>query len=122
MTIALKDIETARKRIQGVIQKTQLTASHSASQWIGTQVHFKFENEQRTGSFKIRGALNKIKSLSPQELQQGIIASSAGNHAQGVALSATLCGAKSKIVMPVNSPLIKVTATQGYGAEVLLHG
>lgn len=122
MTVQLSDIEKARLRIQDVIQHTQLSYSRSGSDWIGTEVFFKFENEQKTGSFKIRGAMNKMKSLTPDELKKGVVASSAGNHAQGVALSATLCGTKAQIVMPVRSPLVKVMASQSYGAEVILHG
>lgn len=122
MALKLKDIEQARLRIQDIIQKTQLSFSSSASQWVGSEVYFKHENEQKTGSFKLRGAMNKMKSLSPEELKRGVVASSAGNHAQGVAYSATYCGSKAHIVMPTISPLIKVTATKGYGAEVILHG
>lgn len=122
MALKLKDIEQARLRIQDIIQKTQLSFSSSASQWIGPEIFFKHENEQKTGSFKLRGAMNKMKSLTPEELKKGVVASSAGNHAQGVAYSATYCGSKAHIVMPTISPLIKVTATRGYGAEVILHG
>lgn len=120
--ITLEDIQVAHERIRATVAHTPLNYSRSASEWLGSQVHFKLENQQTTGSFKIRGALNKILSLSAEERARGMIASSAGNHAQGVAFSATRMGAKARIVMPVNSPLVKVMATQSYGAEVILHG
>ncbi|MCC7406238.1 MAG: threonine ammonia-lyase [Bdellovibrionales bacterium] len=122
MAITIKDIEQARKNLAETIQPTQTLFSRSTSDWLGTQVFLKYENEQMTGSFKMRGAYNKILSLTADEKSHGVVASSAGNHAQGVALSATRLGAKAHIVMPVTSPLIKVAATQSYGAEVILHG
>lgn len=120
--ISLSDIQEAALKIRGTILRTPVHYTRSASEWLGSQVYFKYENQQTTGSFKIRGALNKILSLTPEERARGIVASSAGNHAQGVAFSATKMGTHAKIVMPVNSPMIKVMATQGYGAEVVLHG
>lgn len=96
--------------------------SESASKLLGCEVYLKFENTQYTGSFKLRGAYNKIQSLSPAEKKAGVIASSAGNHAQGVAHSATRAGVRSVVVMPVTAPAVKVAATRGYGAEVILHG
>ncbi len=122
MPIRLTDILEAQNRIRDSIQKTPIMLSASCSQKFGSQVYLKFENEQTTGSFKIRGSLNKILGLSQNERDKGIIASSAGNHAQGVAYSAQKVGAKAHIVMPENSPLVKVVATQSYGAEVILHG
>ncbi|MCB0363845.1 MAG: threonine ammonia-lyase [Bdellovibrionaceae bacterium] len=122
MTVTIKDIEEARSNLLETIQPTQTLFSRSTSDWLGTDVYLKYENEQMTGSFKMRGAYNKISSLTPEEKAKGIVASSAGNHAQGVALSATRLGTKAHIVMPVNSPLIKISATQSYGAEVILHG
>lgn len=121
-SIKLSDVQAARRRIKSGIQLTQLMHSRSLSDWFGLDMFLKHENEQRTGSFKIRGALNKIRSLSEEDLARGIVASSAGNHAQGVALSASLSGAKAHIVMPKTSPLIKVTATENYGAQVYLEG
>ena len=121
-TIDIKDIQTARAKIKDQIQMTQLNHSRSFSKWLGTKTYLKFENEQITGSFKIRGALNKILSLSSEERKRGVVASSAGNHAQGVAYSASRAGLKANIVMPVTSPLVKVMATQSYGAHVILHG
>jgi len=122
MFVTINDIEQARQVIGSLVQKTQLSFSRSCSRWVGTEVFLKFENEQLTGSFKIRGASNKILSLSAEEKAKGIVAASAGNHAQGVALAATRCGAKAHVVMPVHSPLVKITATKSYGAEVILHG
>ena len=88
----------------------------------GTEIFFKHENEQVTGSFKIRGALNKMNSLTEEERKRGVVASSAGNHAQGVAYGAKAIGVKANIVMPVTSPIVKVNATRSYGAQVILHG
>lgn len=122
MLIDLADIQAARDRIGDVVQSTRIEQSLNASKDVGSEVYFKFENEQRTGSFKIRGALNKLKSLTDEQKAKGIVASSAGNHAQGVALAATLTGAKSTVVMPTRSSLVKQTATKSYGAKVILHG
>ncbi len=120
--VQLKDIEDARRKIGSMIHHTQLKHSMTFSRATGGEVHLKLENLQRTGSFKIRGALNKILSLSEAERSQGVIAASAGNHAQGVALAATTVGIKSVIVMPRDAAHAKVEATQGYGAEVVLTG
>lgn len=122
MKVTFEDILKAQKLLEGVIAKTETCHSLSASQLMGKEIYFKFENTQRTGSFKIRGAYNKISSLTPEEKKRGVVASSAGNHAQGVALSATLAKVKSTIVMPESAVLNKVNATRGYGAEVVLHG
>lgn len=122
MKVNLKDIQEAAVRIKDVVRRTQTDHSPSASEKMGCEVFFKFENEQLTGSFKLRGATNKIASLTDEEKKRGVVASSAGNHAQGVAYSATKAGVKSTIVMPVHAPLIKVTSTKAYGADVVLHG
>ncbi len=122
MKITLADIEAARERIAGVANRTPIEYSATASKRIGVEAYFKFENLQRTGSFKIRGALNKISTLTDSEKKRGVIAASAGNHAQGVALSATLLQVSSTIVMPKNSSIIKQEATRNYGAQVVLHG
>ncbi len=122
MKITLADIEQAQQTLQGIVHQTPMEHSKSASTFASSQVFLKYENLQRTGSFKIRGAFNKIAKLTPQEKKQGVVASSAGNHAQGVALSATLAGVKSTVVMPLTAPLSKVSATKGYGAEVILKG
>lgn len=120
--ITLKDIQQAQALLKGQAQYTQMESSRSCSEWLGVTTYLKFENEQTTGSFKIRGAFNKISSLSPAERDKGIVACSAGNHAQGVAYSARELGAKAYIVMPETSPIVKVMATQSYGAEVILRG
>lgn len=122
MQVKIADIQKSRERLKGIIKETSIDKSFSASKLLGTEVFFKMENEQLTGSFKIRGALSKISSLSAEERARGVVASSAGNHAQGVAYSATKMGVSSKIVMPETAPLIKIDATKGYGAEVVLYG
>jgi threonine dehydratase len=122
MKVTLEDILKAREVLKNTARNTELDLSMSASQMLGTEIFFKYENTQRTGSFKIRGAYNKIANLTAEEKARGVVASSAGNHAQGVALSATLAGVKATIVMPENAPLTKVNATKGYGATVILKG
>ena len=122
MKLNLKDIQEAHSVIKDLVKNTELDRSVSASKRLGCDVYFKYENTQITGSFKLRGALNKINSLTAGERAHGVVASSAGNHAQGVAYSATRSGVKSTIVMPVHAPLIKISATREYGAEVILHG
>ncbi len=122
MKLEFQDILNARKIIAPHIRSTELDLSHSISDLVGRKVYLKFENQQFTGSFKFRGALNKMASLTPDQKSRGVIASSAGNHAQGVALSARIYKIQSTIVMPVHAPLIKVEATVGYGAEVVLFG
>jgi len=112
----------ARERLGTVIVKTKLIHSSVFSEETGNEVYIKPENLQRTGSFKIRGAYNKISKLTEEEKKKGVIASSAGNHAQGVALAAQKLGIKAVIVMPKHTPLIKVEATRKYGAEVILSG
>lgn len=122
MPIQISDIEAARARMRDKVQITPMDLSRSLSRRLGCQAYLKLENQQATGSFKIRGSLNKIMSLSKAELAKGIVAASAGNHAQGVAYAATTVGAKSRVVMPETTPLVKVMATQNYGAEVILRG
>jgi len=121
--VTLKDIEEARGRIQDGIERTPCPRSKYFSELLDlNEVYFKLENLQRTGSFKERGALNKLLTLTPEERARGVIAASAGNHAQGVAFHAGKLGIKATIVMPEQTPLIKVTSTRGYGAKVVLHG
>ncbi len=120
--VSLQDIYQARENLTGIIHKTNLDLSHTFSEIAGNLVFLKTENLQKTGSFKIRGAYNHIVSLSPQERAKGVIAASAGNHAQGVAYGATRAGIPSTIVMPEGAPISKLIATQGYGAKVILHG
>ncbi len=117
-----KDIREASRNLDGVINKTELIYSDFFSSECRNKVYLKPENLQFTGSFKIRGAYNKIMRLPETLRERGIVASSAGNHAQGVAYSAKLMGISSKIVMPVITPLIKVEATKAHGSEVIIHG
>lgn len=120
--ISLADIERARERVRGEIYLTPCARSETLSQRIGCDLYLKLENLQMTGSFKERGAINKLASLTEAELAAGVIAASAGNHAQGVAFVAKRFGVHATIVMPIGSPLIKVSATRAHGAEVVLHG
>ncbi len=120
--VTLEDVKEARNIIEDAILKTDLLENVRLSEKTGAQVFYKCENLQRTGSFKIRGACNKIAHLTDQEKDCGVIASSAGNHAQGVALGAKNAGIKATICMPANAPISKVAATKSYGAEVVLHG
>lgn len=120
--MSLQDIVRARQVLQGVLDPTPLLRSHHFSKLLGSDVYLKLENMQRTGSFKIRGAFVKIASLSSEERARGVIAASAGNHAQGVALAATSSGIPATIVMPETASLPKVSSTRNYGAEVVLHG
>ncbi len=122
MKVTLQDIEQAELIIKNFTSVTPCDYSRSCSKLVGADIFFKLENNQRTGSFKIRGATNKITSLSEAEKAKGVIACSAGNHAQGVALSASLNKVKSIIVMPETASLAKIQATQNYGAEVILKG
>lgn len=114
--VTLDMVYAAKERLKGVIDKTPVLSS----QKISSNVFFKAENLQKTGSFKIRGAYNKICSLTDEEASRGIITCSAGNHAQGVALSASRRGLKSYICMPANAPKMKIEATANYGGEVIL--
>lgn len=118
----LYEFMEARERLGTVIEKTKLIHSGVFSDETGNDVYIKPENLQKTGSFKVRGAYNKIAKLTEEEKEKGVIAASAGNHAQGVALAAQKIGIKAVIVMPKHTPLIKVEATRKYGAEVILHG
>ena len=120
--ISKTDIEAAYRNIRTDIVCTPLLDSQKLSRLCGCQVLLKLENFQMTGSFKDRGALNRLLSLSPEQKGKGIVAASAGNHAQAVAYHCQRLGIRSKIVMPVGTPLVKTVSTQGYGAEVILHG
>ncbi len=112
----------AQKLLNGICRVTHLEGSRWLSERAGGPVFLKCENLQRAGSFKIRGAYVRIANLTPEERARGVVAASAGNHAQGVALAAALLGTKSTVFMPVGAPLPKVAATQSYGAEVRFHG
>ena len=122
MTVHIDDIRNAATFLKGKIERTRVGRSPRALELPGTELFFKYENEQLTGSFKIRGALNKMNSLSEAERKRGVVASSAGNHAQGVAYGAKIFGVQANIVMPVTTPIVKVNATKSYGANVILHG
>lgn len=121
-SLNLTDVEKAAEILKGVSKKTELMYSSIFSNESGNEIYLKPENLQVTGAFKIRGAYNKISRLSEAEKKRGVIASSAGNHAQGVAYAAQKLGIKATIVMPKTTPLIKVAATKSYGANVVLHG
>lgn len=118
----LGQIEAAANRLEGSIKVTAMPHSEGLSALCGNEVFLKLENTQRTGSFKERGALNRILALNGEERRKGVIAASAGNHGQGVAYHATSRGIPAEIWMPRSTPLIKMTATRGYGANVVLHG
>lgn len=120
--VSLGEIEDARKRLEGVAVRTPLDRSRALSEVAGGEVYIKCENLQRTGSFKIRGAFNRISRLTESEREAGVVAASAGNHAQGVALAAALSGIPSTVFMPSAASLPKIAATRRYGAEVVLTG
>jgi threonine dehydratase len=122
MTVKLSDIQAARTTLHGVALRTPVVKDKKLSEELGAKTYLKAECLQQSGSFKIRGAYNKIFRLSDEEKRRGVVAPSAGNHAQGVALAAKLHGIKAVIVMPEFAPLTKITATKSYGAEVQLVG
>jgi len=117
-----EDVLAARDRVAETARHTPLERSYSLSTMTGADVHLKYETVQRTGSFKIRGATNRIATLSDAQQDAGVVAASAGNHAQGVALAASRIGVDSTIVMPERAPVAKVKATRSYGGDVVLHG
>jgi len=119
---SLSLITEAARAMQGVVHKTPILSAKSFGMDSGGNVLLKPENLQRTGSFKVRGAYNRIRSLSSDEKKRGVVAASAGNHAQGVALAATMMGISSTVVMPSTVPIAKAAATEGYGAKVVLCG
>lgn len=123
MEMTFADIEAASTRVSRVIHQLPLASSLTFSNMTGGSIYLKPENKQKTGSFKVRGAYNKIAALVERgEKPVAVVASSAGNHAQGVAYAATSLGIPSTIVMPRSAPLAKVSATEGYGAKVVLYG
>jgi len=122
MSVTYDDIVSAQKTQDSVIRKTSLIFSDTFTQLTGSKVYLKNEFEQKTGSFKLRGAYYKIKTLSEEERSNGVVAASAGNHAQGVAFASALEKIKCTIVMPKNASPAKVAATRGYGATVVLEG
>ncbi len=119
---SLQEFEDAAKRVQSVITKTPLIESHWLTEVTGQPVFYKCENLQRTGAYKVRGAYNLLSQLTKEEQKRGVVAASAGNHAQGVALAAQQLGIKATIFMPVGASLPKYQATIGYGADVVLTG
>ncbi|TDD84895.1 threonine ammonia-lyase [Actinomadura darangshiensis] len=121
-TVSLDDVRAAHDLLSTVAVATPLVPSRVLSEQIGGPVLLKCENLQRTGSFKIRGAYVRIAGLSPRERAGGVVAASAGNHAQGVALAASMLGCKATVFMPVGAPLPKIAATRGYGAEIVFPG
>ncbi|WP_405863081.1 threonine ammonia-lyase [Streptomyces sp. NBC_01515] len=120
--VTLDDVRGAQKMLTGVARVTAMEGSRHLTQLVGSPVHLKCENLQRTGSFKLRGAYVRIAGLLPEERAAGVVAASAGNHAQGVALASALLGVRSTVFMPKGAPLPKISATKEYGAEVRLHG
>ena len=121
-SVSLADIDAARDVLKGHIANTPCLHSRTLSEITGADVFLKFENHQFTASFKERGALNKLASLSDDEKKRGVIAASAGNHAQGVSYHATRLGIPSIVVMPKFTPNVKVEMTERHGASVVLHG
>ena len=120
--LKFSDIVSARSTLRGVAKNTTLLHSKSFSTMSDANIYLKLENMQTTGAFKVRGAYNKLANLSMEEREKGVVAASAGNHAQGVAFSATKLGMQSTIFMPIFTPPLKVLATKGYGANVVLMG
>ena len=118
----IDDVRTAAERIDGAVVRTPMLVSRTLSEIVGAEVWLKFENLQFTAAYKERGALNKLLQLTPEERSRGVIAASAGNHAQAVAYHARRLGIPAVIVMPEPTPTVKVTQTAGHGAEVVLHG
>lgn len=122
LPVTLEDVEAAGRLLRGIVRRTPVVHSRALSDRLGGPVHLKCENLQRAGSFKIRGAYTRMSRLSDEEKARGVVAASAGNHAQGVALAARLLGLPARVYMPLGAPLPKLDATRGYGAEVVLIG
>ena len=120
--VTVKDIEAAAQRLNNVVHTIPLSSSNTFSIMSGAEVYVKYENQQKTGSFKVRGAYNKMMKLQEESPLNAVVTSSAGNHAQGVAFAAQMLGVPATIVMPRTTPIAKVSATSGYGAKVVLHG
>ena len=121
LAIDYKDVAAAHERLRGVAHRTPVMRSQTADDLTGAQLFFKCENFQRMGAFKFRGAYNALARFTPEQRKLGVCAFSSGNHAQGVALSARLLGIPAAIVMPKDSPSVKMAATRGYGAEVIVY-
>jgi Threonine dehydratase len=118
LPVTLDDVLAAQELLKGIVRPTPLEFSRALSDRVGAEVHLKCENLQRAGSFKIRGAYTRMSRLSEAEKARGVVAASAGNHAQGVALAAQMLGIKSTVFMPLGAPIPKLVATRGYGAHV----
>src|SRR5215472_7433475 len=116
------DIEQARRRLAGIIKPTPLLRSDTFDRLVGTQIFLKPENRQKTGSFKIRGAFNRLASMSSEDARRGVIAASAGNHGQALSYAASRAGIQATIVMPRSAAIAKIDATRGYGQNVMLEG
>lgn len=121
-TVTLSDIENAAKRLAPYVKRTPIIRAEKIDEAAGCELYFKPECLQKTGSFKLRGATNKILSLSDEERAKGIIASSSGNHGLGVACASQLLGVKATLVLPVNAPKVKIDGARAMGANVILHG
>ena len=119
--LTLDDVHAAARRLLNRIIRTPVVTSEAWDEASGYRVFFKCENLQRSGSFKIRGALNRLLTLDPEECRRGVVAFSSGNHAQGVALAARMAGTTAVVVMPKDAPLLKLQATRGHGAEVVFY-
>ena len=121
LAISFEDVAQAAQRLKGVAHRTPVLSSRMANELSGAELFFKCENFQRMGAFKFRGAYNALAQFSPEQKQRGVCAFSSGNHAQGIALSAQILGMPAAIVMPLDSPAVKLAATRGYGAEVITY-
>lgn len=122
MAFGFEDIERARRRLAGIVRPTPLMRSATLDRMLGAEVYLKPENLQKTGSFKIRGAYNRIAALAPADAARGVIAASAGNHGQALAWAATCCGISATVVMPATAAISKIDATRSYGQELILAG
>src|ERR671939_1477154 len=117
-----EDVKLARERQASYVERTPLLASPDLSQLSGREVLLKLENQQKTGAFKLRGAVARLLAMRPADRGHGVVTASAGNHGQGVALAAKLLGVPATVVLPVGAPLAKISAIQRHGAEVVLEG
>ncbi|HEY4800999.1 MAG TPA: threo-3-hydroxy-L-aspartate ammonia-lyase [Paraburkholderia sp.] len=121
LPVTFEDVAAAHDRLRGVAHRTPVLTSRTANERAGAQIFFKCENFQRMGAFKFRGAYNAIAQFTPEQKAGGVITFSSGNHAQAIALSASLLGVKAVIVMPYDAPAVKVEATRGYGGEIVFY-
>src|SRR3989304_5623785 len=119
-TVTFSDVQSAAERLRGQAHRTPVVTSRTFDEIAGCRVFFKCENLQRGGAFKFRGAYNALSQLTPEQRARGVVAFSSGNHAQGLALAAKVLGIPATVVMPSDAPQIKMEATRGYGAEIVL--